>query len=187
MFGEEQVFRACFELGEGVALMRTCAGVDDGGLSQQPGDWERALRGRKGGVFGVWRRVDAGRCFPGSPRYSDCFCQAPAHSAAHCSLRACHSCLCFDGCAWRCPEQRAACATQGWRRTMEDAHIAAVDLGNSPDAAMFGVFDGHGGRCGSGGARQLRTGLAWGALLTVCFWEHETSHQDWFGRRLGAG
>ena len=30
---------------------------------------------------------------------------------------------------------------------MEDAHIAAVDLGNSPDAAMFGVFDGHGGRC----------------------------------------
>ncbi|EIE18289.1 protein phosphatase 2C [Coccomyxa subellipsoidea C-169] len=34
---------------------------------------------------------------------------------------------------------------QGWRRTMEDAHIATVDLGNAPDAAIFGVFDGHGG------------------------------------------
>jgi serine/threonine protein phosphatase PrpC len=29
---------------------------------------------------------------------------------------------------------------------MEDAHIATVDLGNAPDAAIFGVFDGHGGR-----------------------------------------
>lgn len=48
--------------------------------------------------------------------------------------------------ARRCAE-RGAGAAQGWRRTMEDAHIAAVDLGNSPDAAMFGVFDGHGGRC----------------------------------------
>lgn len=35
---------------------------------------------------------------------------------------------------------------QGWRRTMEDAHIATTDLGGSPNAAMFGVFDGHGGR-----------------------------------------
>lgn len=35
---------------------------------------------------------------------------------------------------------------QGWRRTMEDAHIAATELGGAPDAAMFGVFDGHGGR-----------------------------------------
>lgn len=29
---------------------------------------------------------------------------------------------------------------------MEDAHIAATELGGAPDAAMFGVFDGHGGR-----------------------------------------
>lgn len=60
------------------------------------------------------------------------------------------------------PEAKAGVRLQGWRRTMEDAHIAAVDLGDSPDAAMFGVFDGHGGRCGSGGARQLRMGLLWG-------------------------
>ena len=29
---------------------------------------------------------------------------------------------------------------------MEDAHIATVELGGAPGAAMFGVFDGHGGR-----------------------------------------
>lgn len=29
---------------------------------------------------------------------------------------------------------------------MEDAHIATINLGNAPDAAIFGVFDGHGGR-----------------------------------------
>lgn len=29
---------------------------------------------------------------------------------------------------------------------MEDAHIATVQLGGAPGAAMFGVFDGHGGR-----------------------------------------
>lgn len=29
---------------------------------------------------------------------------------------------------------------------MEDAHIAVLDLGDNADAAMFGVFDGHGGR-----------------------------------------
>ncbi|KAL0026653.1 hypothetical protein WJX79_001356 [Trebouxia sp. C0005] len=34
---------------------------------------------------------------------------------------------------------------QGWRRTMEDAHIATIELGGAPGAAMFGVFDGHGG------------------------------------------
>ena len=32
-------------------------------------------------------------------------------------------------------------AMQGWRRTMEDAHIAQVE----PTWAIFGVFDGHGG------------------------------------------
>ena len=35
---------------------------------------------------------------------------------------------------------------QGWRKSMEDAHVATTDLGNTKGAAMFGVFDGHGGR-----------------------------------------
>lgn len=34
---------------------------------------------------------------------------------------------------------------QGWRRTMEDAHIAEVGLSGDPGCAIFGVFDGHGG------------------------------------------
>eukprot|EP00891_Asterochloris_glomerata_P002141 jgi/Astpho2/2141/Aster-03135 len=34
---------------------------------------------------------------------------------------------------------------QGWRRSMEDAHIAQTNLGDTEDAAIFGVFDGHGG------------------------------------------
>lgn len=29
---------------------------------------------------------------------------------------------------------------------MEDAHIISVNLGDKSDTAMFGVFDGHGGR-----------------------------------------
>lgn len=36
------------------------------------------------------------------------------------------------------------CAMQGWRTEMEDAHVAALDIGNN--CALFGVFDGHGGR-----------------------------------------
>lgn len=32
---------------------------------------------------------------------------------------------------------------QGWRRTMEDSHIAHTDLDNG--VSLFGVFDGHGG------------------------------------------
>ena len=32
---------------------------------------------------------------------------------------------------------------QGWRRSMEDAHIAEVF--SSGEGALFGVFDGHGG------------------------------------------
>lgn len=36
-------------------------------------------------------------------------------------------------------------AMQGWRRTMEDAHIAEVGLNGDPGCAIFGVFDGHGG------------------------------------------
>ncbi len=34
-------------------------------------------------------------------------------------------------------------AMQGWRRTMEDAHIATLNLEH--DISLFGVFDGHGG------------------------------------------
>ena len=33
---------------------------------------------------------------------------------------------------------------QGWRNTMEDTHIAELDLGNG--IAFFGVYDGHGGK-----------------------------------------
>ena len=32
---------------------------------------------------------------------------------------------------------------QGWRNTMEDSHIAEIDLGNG--VSFFGVYDGHGG------------------------------------------
>ena len=32
---------------------------------------------------------------------------------------------------------------QGWRNTMEDSHIAALNIDNN--VSMFGVFDGHGG------------------------------------------
>lgn len=31
----------------------------------------------------------------------------------------------------------------GWRRTMEDAAISELDIGNGN--SIFGVFDGHGG------------------------------------------
>ena len=36
-----------------------------------------------------------------------------------------------------------ACGMQGWRNTMEDSHIAALDL--APGIHFFGVYDGHGG------------------------------------------
>ena len=36
-------------------------------------------------------------------------------------------------------------AMQGWRRTMEDAHLAEVQLRTDPNTSLFGVFDGHGG------------------------------------------
>jgi len=32
---------------------------------------------------------------------------------------------------------------QGWRNTMEDAHICELDLGDG--VSFFGVYDGHGG------------------------------------------
>lgn len=35
---------------------------------------------------------------------------------------------------------------QGWRRTMEDAHLVALNVGPDHDTHIFGVFDGHGGR-----------------------------------------
>ncbi|CAD7926975.1 unnamed protein product [Amoebophrya sp. A25] len=35
------------------------------------------------------------------------------------------------------------CAMQGWRRTMEDAHLHIPDF--AEDLGLFGVFDGHGG------------------------------------------
>ena len=34
---------------------------------------------------------------------------------------------------------------QGWRKRMEDAHFATLDLGPNKDTNLFGVFDGHGG------------------------------------------
>lgn len=40
------------------------------------------------------------------------------------------------------------CAMQGWRTDMEDAHIVNLDLDDSKkgEVALFGVFDGHGGK-----------------------------------------
>jgi len=36
-----------------------------------------------------------------------------------------------------------AMGMQGWRKSMEDAHIAHLDLPGG--VSLFGVFDGHGG------------------------------------------
>jgi hypothetical protein len=36
---------------------------------------------------------------------------------------------------------------QGWRRSMEDAHLAVPAVNGDEAAAVFGVFDGHGGAC----------------------------------------
>jgi hypothetical protein len=38
-----------------------------------------------------------------------------------------------------------ASSMQGWRKTMEDAHVTETDVLGEPDSAVFGVFDGHGG------------------------------------------
>lgn len=40
----------------------------------------------------------------------------------------------------------SASSMQGWRNSMEDAHVAQIGLQGDPDAALFAVFDGH---CGS--------------------------------------
>ncbi len=37
-----------------------------------------------------------------------------------------------------------AVGMQGWRKFMEDSHIANIDLGGGVN--FFGVFDGHGGK-----------------------------------------
>ena len=37
----------------------------------------------------------------------------------------------------------AASEMQGWRNSMEDAHITALEI--VPDVSLFAVFDGHGG------------------------------------------
>lgn len=34
---------------------------------------------------------------------------------------------------------------QGWRLNMEDAHLSITEFDKDPSAALFGVFDGHGG------------------------------------------
>ena len=50
-----------------------------------------------------------------------------------------------------CPEVPCAWGVvdmQGWRKSMEDAHIAVTDIPlpqSDSDAKVFGVFDGHGG------------------------------------------
>jgi protein phosphatase 1G len=39
-----------------------------------------------------------------------------------------------------------AMGMQGWRRSMEDSHIAHIDLTPGSGVSLFGVFDGHGGQ-----------------------------------------
>lgn len=36
-----------------------------------------------------------------------------------------------------------SCSMQGWRKSMEDAHVAQLNLDGNKDQAFFGVFDGH--------------------------------------------
>lgn len=38
-----------------------------------------------------------------------------------------------------------ASGMQGWRKRMEDSHISDLEIGNSKEGHVFGVFDGHGG------------------------------------------
>jgi protein phosphatase 1G len=39
-----------------------------------------------------------------------------------------------------------ACGMQGWRKRMEDAHVASMNIGQTKSISLFGVFDGHGGK-----------------------------------------
>jgi Protein phosphatase 2C len=41
--------------------------------------------------------------------------------------------------------QYAMCGMQGWRKTMEDAHIAHTAVNGQEDMSVFAIFDGHGG------------------------------------------
>ena len=38
----------------------------------------------------------------------------------------------------------ASCGMQGWRKSMEDAHVTSLDVVEG-EVSVFGVFDGHGG------------------------------------------
>lgn len=53
------------------------------------------------------------------------------HRAAYLRAQACSACV--------------VPYAAGWRRTMEDAHLAQTAVANDPQCAIFGVFDGHGG------------------------------------------
>lgn len=57
---------------------------------------------------------------------------------------------------------------QGWRLNMEDAHITDCRFNGEEEEALFGVFDGHGGRevavyCGSR-YKDILNGIDSGAL-----------------------
>ena len=49
-----------------------------------------------------------------------------------------------------------ATAMQGWRMSMEDSHIAELDI--EKDTHVFGVFDGHGGREVNGKVKVVAKG-----------------------------
>jgi hypothetical protein len=40
----------------------------------------------------------------------------------------------------------ASAEMQGWRKSMEDAHVHVTEFDGDPNAALFAVFDGHGGK-----------------------------------------
>ncbi len=72
-------------------------------------------------------------------------------------------------CAWGVVDM------QGWRKSMEDAHVAVTDISlPQGDAKVFGVFDGHGGAevarfCGLYLVSVLTQQEAWnqGSLITL--------------------
>ena len=39
----------------------------------------------------------------------------------------------------------ASADMQGWRKSMEDAHVNQMKFDGDPNSALFAVFDGHGG------------------------------------------
>lgn len=40
----------------------------------------------------------------------------------------------------------SVCAMQGYRASMEDAHLVNLSFDNHPEYSLFGIFDGHNGR-----------------------------------------